>query len=153
MELHKMSPLPGAKKTKRRRGRGEGSGAGKTSGRGGKGQTARTGGTIARHFEGGQMPLYRRIPKVGFRSRTRTRGENQYCLVTLSQLEALEGGKDITIEALLAAGFIPRAKQGAGFKVVGTGNLTKKLNVKVNAITGSAKQKIESLGGSVEIVP
>lgn len=151
MELHKMSPLPGAKKSKRRRGRGEGSGAGKTSGRGGKGQTARTGGKIARHFEGGQMPLYRRIPKVGFRCRTRVRGENQYCLVTLSQIEAI-GGSEITIESLLTSGILPRSKQGAGFKIVGTGTLTKKVNVKVNAVTGSAKEKIESLGGSVELI-
>ena len=152
MELWNLKPAEGSKKKKIRVGRGESSGCGKTSGRGGKGQTARSGGGVSSYFEGGQMPLYRRIPKIGFRSRRRIRGENQYLIVNLSDLERFDAGSVVDAESLKQAGKVPSPKELAGVKVLGKGELTKKLVLKVNAISESAKNKIESLGGSVEIV-
>lgn len=152
MELNKLSPGKGARRTSRRVGRGKGSGRGKTSGRGGKGQTARTGGKIRPGFEGGQMPLYRRIPKLGFRSRQKTLGLNCYNLVNLDVLERFEDGALVTAESLQALGFGFKSKNKAGVKVLGRGECTKKLTVKVQAVSASAKSKIEARGGSVEIV-
>jgi len=151
-KLEALAPVPGSRFKKKRLGFGESSGLGKTCGKGGKGQTARTGGTIARHFEGGQMPLYRRIPKVGFKSRKGTLGLNAYCLIQLSDLETFDVGAEITPEFLLENGYVPRTNQQAGFKVLGGGVLTKKLTVKVNAISESARTAIEAQGGTVEII-
>lgn len=150
--LDNLSPVPGSRHRRKRRGIGEASGLGKTSGRGGKGQTARTGGTIHRHFEGGQMPLYRRIPKVGFRSRKDIIGDNRYSLVSLSWLSTLEDGTEVTPEFLVAQGFKIKQKQSAGFKVLGSGAFSKKLTLKVHAISEAARAAIESAGGSVEII-
>ena len=152
MKLHDLSPLPGSRHRRKRVGRGESSGLGKTCGRGGKGQTARTGGKVAMHFEGGQMPLYRRIPKIGFRARVRYTGRNQYALVPLSVLDKFEVGANICPEALENKGISLSHKTRAGYKVVATGSITKAVKVKVHAITLAAREKIEAAGGSVEIM-
>jgi len=152
MELSKLAPSKGARKVRHRIGRGEGSGWGKTSGRGGKGQTARTGGKIRPGFEGGQMPLYRRVPKLGFRSRNKTLGENVFNLVNLDLLERFEDGATVDTAALVAMGVKLRACKKAGIKILGRGNLSKKLNLKVQAVSKAAKAKIEACGGTVEIV-
>ena len=152
MELSKLSPAPGARKKVRRLGRGESSGSGKTSGKGGKGQTARTGGHVRPGFEGGQMPLYRRLPKWGFVSRQQVFGLNRYNVVNLSVLERFDAGSTIDAESLRKAGFCKTNSRKAGIKVLGTGTLTKKLLVKVNAISEKAKAAIEGCGGSVELL-
>lgn len=152
MELSKLAPRHGARKSRRRVGRGESSGAGKTSGKGGKGQTARSGGHVRPGFEGGQMPLYRRLPKYGFTSRTKVLGLNQYDVINLSSLEKFDNGATVDAEAILAKGYGNHNRNKAGIKVLGTGELTKKLHLKVHAISASAKAKIESLGGSVELL-
>jgi large subunit ribosomal protein L15 len=151
MELSKLKPAAGSKKKKKRLGRGESSGLGKTSTRGGKGQTARSGSGIPARFEGGQMPLYRRIGKLGFFSRVSNLGKNQYNLVNLSTLDKFENGATVDEAALVAKGYNLSSKKKAGIKVLGTGDLTKKLNVKLSAFTASAKAKIESLGGTAEV--
>jgi large subunit ribosomal protein L15 len=150
--LENLSPVPGSRHRRKRRGIGEGSGLGKTSGRGGKGQTARTGGTINRHFEGGQMPLYRRVPKVGFRSRKDVIGSNRYSLVSLAWLSNLDDGTEVTPEFLVSKGIKIKPRQSGGFKVLGSGNFSKKLTLKVHAISESARAAIENAGGSVEII-
>jgi large subunit ribosomal protein L15 len=152
IELHLLGPNAGAKKDKKRLGRGEASGKGKTSGKGGKGQTARTGGTIHRHFEGGQMPLYRRVPKVGFTSRKRVLGLNKFTIVSLGDLESIEGADEITPEVLIQVGLYRPSKNVIGVKLLGTGELKKKLKVQVHAASESARRKIEAAGGSIEIV-
>lgn len=151
MELSKLSVPKGARKRRKNLGRGEGSGHGKTCGKGGKGQTARSGGKIRAGFEGGQMPLYRRIPKLGFISREQTAGRNQYMTINLGVLERFESGATVDAVSLAAIGYAPRAKERAGIKVLGSGKLTKKLKVCVTAITESARSQIESCGGSVEL--
>lgn len=152
MELHSLKPRRGAKKSARRIGRGESSGAGKTSGRGGKGQTARTGGKVRAGFEGGQMPLYRRVPKLGFRSRQKTLGTNQYNLISLSDLERFEAGSKINLESLVNAGLSLSTKKKAGVKILGNGSLSKALHVEVHACSEGARKKIESAGGSVVVL-
>lgn len=152
MDLSKLSPPKGARKARKRVGLGEGSGHGKTSGRGGKGQTARAGGKVRAGFEGGQMPLYRRIPKLGFTSRRKVLGLNQYDVVNLSVLELFEAGTEITPELLYSRGYGRHGKTRAGIKVLGEGQLTKKLTVKANAFSKSAKEKIEALGGKAELI-
>ena len=151
MKLSELKPAPRSKKSSRRLGRGESSGSGKTSGKGGKGQTARTGGSIRPGFEGGQMPLYRRIPKLGFRSRQATLGLNRYTVINLSDLERFDAGSKVSAETLSSIGINIPTKNKAGVKVLGKGELTKKLEVHVDAISESAKAKIESLGGSVHL--
>lgn len=151
MQLSKLHPNAGAKKVSRRVGRGEASGAGKTCGKGHKGAKARSGYSTKRRFEGGQMPLYRRLPKGGFRSRKRIFGENVYLLANLSTLERYENGavvEEQTLIDLLRSG----GKRRAGIKILGGGALTKKLTVRVHAVTEAAKNKIEALGGSVELI-
>ena len=150
MELSKLRPAAGSKSKRKRVGRGEGSGYGKTSGRGEKGQTARSGGSIARHFEGGQTPLYRRVPKIGFRSRKRVRGDNVFTIINLSDLECFEAGTKVDPEALRQVG--RRIETKSGIKLLGKGTLTKKLSISVHAISKAAREKIEALGGSVEII-
>ena len=152
MELSKLKPAPGSRTKKKRLGRGEGSGLGKTSGHGGKGQTARSGGGVARHFEGGQTPLYRRVPKIGFRSIKKTRGDNQYAVVNLCDLEKFDAGSTVDVEALRQIGRVPGMKQKAGIKLLGKGEITKKLSVKVHAVSETAKAKIEAQGGTVEVI-
>ncbi len=152
MELSNLGPNKGAKKKKKRLGRGESSGLGKTSGRGGKGQTARSGSGIPARFEGGQMPLYRRVPKLGFKSRKQNLGLNEFNIVNLDTLEKFDNGATVDGDSLFGKGLKISAKKKAGIKVLGRGTLTKKLTVKVHAISESAKTKIESLGGSVELV-
>ena len=148
MELSKLAPPKGAKRKRVRLGRGVGSGLGKTAGRGGKGQTARTGGKIRPGFEGGQMPMYRRLPKRGFTSRRRTLGKNDYQILNLSDLVQFKAGSVVDLPTL----FIGKARHRAGVKLLGKGEIDKKLTVKVNSISASARQKIEAQGGSVELV-
>ena len=146
MKLHELTPAAGATKPAYRKGRGAGSGNGKTAGRGHKGQWARSGGGVRVGFEGGQMPLARRIPKRGFNNIF----AKPLTSVNVSQLERFEEGTVITAEALVAAGVISACPNG--LKVLGAGNLTKKLTVQAAAFSESAKEKIEQAGGKAEVV-
>jgi large subunit ribosomal protein L15 len=148
-ELSHLKPSVGARKSKRRIGRGEGSGAGKTSGRGGKGQTARTGGKVKARFEGGQVPLYRRIPKLGFVSRKKVLGKNTFVLVKLSDLDRHKDGASIDLTATPTSKGFPDSRR---IKIVGSGKITKKVKVKTYAITAGARAAIEKAGGTVELV-
>ena len=147
MRLHNLKPRPGAKHRRKRLGQGESSGHGKTAGRGGKGQTARSGSSIRIGFEGGQMPLIRRIPKRGFNN---TRFATKYVAVNLSDLNEFEDGANVDEAALRAVGLANGTSDGV--KILGTGELTKKLKVSASAFSASAKAKIEAKGGTVEIV-
>lgn len=147
MKLHELAPNPGAKKERKRLGRGIGSGLGKTSGKGHKGQNARAGGGVRPGFEGGQTSLLRRLPKRGFSNEPfRTR----YAVLNLEDLERFEAGTVVTPELLEET----RVCKGAvkGVKLLGTGDITKALTVKVHQISESAKQKIEAAGGKVEVL-
>jgi len=146
MRLHSLKPRPGAKHRTKRLGQGESSGHGKTSGRGGKGQTARSGSSIRIGFEGGQMPLIRRIPKRGFNN---TRFTTRYIGVNVGNLNKFEDGATVDEAALKAVGLANGP--GAGVKILGTGELTKKLKVVVIAFSATAKTKIEAKGGTTEI--
>lgn len=149
MDLSNLHPAEGSVKSDNfRRGRGAGSGNGKTAGRGQKGQKARSGGHSAPGFEGGQMPIYRRLPKRGFTNRN----TKNILGLNVSYLERFEDGSDVTIETLVEAGIIKNPRQYDGVKILGKGELTKKLNVKVNAYSASAKEKIEALGGKAEVI-
>ena len=151
--LSTLKPNPGARKARTRVGRGEGSGHGKTSGRGGKGQTARSGGGVRAGFEGGQMPLYRRLPKVGFVSRKDVRGDNRYNVVRLSALQNIASGATVDLAAIQALGYAKRSSAKAGVKVLSdNGEFNKKLHLKVSAISEGARAKVEAAGGTVEIV-
>ena len=152
IKLSNLKAPKGARHYKKRVGLGEGSGHGKTSSRGGKGQSARKSGHVRFGFEGGQMPLMRRIPKYGFRSQSKIKGETRYAIINLTNLEAFENGSVVDQETLLGKGFKLNSREKGGIKVLGRGTLSKKLTVKVNAISESAKQAIEANGGSVEIV-
>ena len=132
-----------------RKGRGHGSGNGKTSGRGHKGQNARSGGGVRPGFEGGQMPLYRRLPKRGFNNK---RFALQYLEINIGALEVLENGATVDAELLAKTGLLTIPKVNDGIKVLGNGELTKKLTVKATAFTASAKEKIEKAGGTVQEV-
>lgn len=147
MKLHELSPAEGSKKSARRVGRGHGSGWGKTAGKGHKGQKARSGGGVRPGFEGGQMPLQRRVPKRGFNNIF----ADKVVTVSLTDLDKkFENGADVTVEALVAAGVIKNSFDAV--KVLGSGKLTKKLNVKVSAYTESAKAAIEAAGGKAEVI-
>jgi len=146
MKLHELSPAQGAKKAPKRLGRGCGSGLGKTSGKGHKGQKARSGGGVRPGFEGGQMPLTRRLPKRGFTNIF----AKVYSTVNLSNLESFEDGTVITADLLKEKRII--RKLNDGLKVLGNGNLTKKLTVKADKFTKSAEQKIVAAGGNAEVV-
>ena len=146
MELHELAPIAGSTQVGKRKGRGTGTGNGKTAGRGHKGQKARSGGKIRVGFEGGQMPLARRIPKRGFNNIFATK----YVTIKVSDLEKFEAGATVDTEALLKAGIISKTLDGV--KVLGNGELTKALNVKVAAYTASAKEKIEKAGGKAEVM-
>ncbi len=147
MRLHDLKPRPGAKHRRKRLGQGESSGHGKTSGRGGKGQTARSGSSIRIGFEGGQMPLIRRIPKRGFNN---ARHATSYLPVNLEALNRFEDGARVDQTALQGAGLANG--RGLGIKILGGGELTKKLTVSAHAFSASAKSKIEAKGGVCEVI-
>ena len=147
MRLHDLKPRPGAKHRRKRLGQGESSGHGKTSGRGGKGQTARSGSSIRIGFEGGQMPLIRRIPKRGFNN---ARHGTRYLAVNLDALNRFDDGARVDEAALRAAGLANGP--GDGVKILGGGELAKKLVVSAHAFSASAKSKIEAKGGTCEIL-
>ena len=146
MDLSNLQPAEGSRQNDNfRRGRGHGSGNGKTAGKGHKGQKARSGAPRP-GFEGGQMPLYRRLPKRGFKNRN----TKEIIAINVDVLNRFEDGAEVTAESLLASGAI--SKIADGVKILGNGELTKKLNVKVNAVSGTAKSKIEAAGGTVEVI-
>jgi len=147
MRLHNLKPRPGAKHRTKRLGQGESSGHGKTSGRGGKGQTARSGSSIRIGFEGGQMPLIRRIPKRGFNN---ARFGTRYLGVNLDDLNQFDNGAKVDAAALRAAGLANGP--GDGIKILGGGELTKKLTVTAHAFSASARTKIEAKGGTCEVI-
>nr|WP_318685614.1 50S ribosomal protein L15 [uncultured Acetatifactor sp.] len=146
MDLSNLRPAEGSKHSNNfRRGRGHGSGNGKTAGKGHKGQKARSGAPRP-GFEGGQMPLYRRIPKRGFKNRN----SKTIVGINLGALERFENGAVVDVNALIEAGIVKNPRDGV--KILGNGELTKKLNVKVDAFSASAKEKIEALGGTAEVM-
>ena len=146
MELSNLKPAEGSKQSDNfRRGRGHGSGNGKTAGKGHKGQKARSGAPRI-GFEGGQMPLYRRIPKRGFLNRN----TKEIVAINMSKLEVFEDGATVTIDAMKEVGIIKNPKDGV--QILGSGELTKKLTVQANAFSATAKEKIESLGGKAEVI-
>jgi large subunit ribosomal protein L15 len=147
MRLHNLKPRPGAKHRTKRLGQGESSGHGKTSGRGGKGQTARSGSSIRIGFEGGQMPLIRRIPKRGFNN---ARFATQHIAVNVGDLNQFDDGARVDEAALRAVGLANGRADGV--KILGEGELTRKLTVNASAFSASAKTKIEAKGGVCEIV-
>src|ERR1700761_5171220 len=147
MRLHDLKPRPGAKHRRKRLGQGESSGHGKTAGRGGKGQTARSGSSIRIGFEGGQMPLIRRIPKRGFNN---TAFGTRYSAVNIGDLNQFEDGAHVDEAAIRSIGLANGTSHGV--KILGTGELSKKLTVSASAFSASAKSKIEAKGGKVEIV-
>ena len=147
MKLHELKNVPGAIHRKKRVGCGEGGGHGKTSGRGGKGQTARSGSSIRIGFEGGQMPLIRRIPKRGFNNARHT---IRYLPVNLELLNRFEDGARVDVAALYSAGLANG--RGAGIKILGGGELTRKLTVSAHAFSASARSKIEAKGGACEVI-
>ena len=146
MDLSNLQPSSGSTHSKKRIGRGHGSGTGKTSGRGHKGQNSRSGGGVKPGFEGGQMPLQRRLPKRGFTPLSRT----IYVLVNLRDLELFDTGSVIDLEALGKAGLIGQLKDGV--KILGDGELSKSLTVKAHKFSKSAQAKIEAAGGTVEVI-
>ena len=146
MKLNDLFPAAGSTTAPKRLGRGIGSGLGKTSGKGHKGAKARSGGGKRPGFEGGQMPLYRRVPKKGFTNIFRT----EYATVNVERLEIFADGDVVTVESLMNAGIITKTLDGV--KILGGGELTKKLTVKADKFTESAKQKIEALGGKAEVI-
>ena len=146
MRLHDLKPRPGAKHRRKRLGQGESSGHGKTSGRGGKGQTARSGSSIRIGFEGGQMPLIRRIPKRGFNN---ARFTTRYLPVNVEALNCFDEGARVDEPALRERGLVNG--RGDGVKVLGDGELSKKLTVCAHAFSASARAKIEAKGGACEI--
>lgn len=148
MRLHDLKPRPGSKHRRKRLGQGESSGRGKTAGRGGKGQTARSGSSIRVGFEGGQMPLIRRIPKRGF---TNGRHKVEYTPVNLQALNSFDNGTRIDVDGLRKAG-LANGDHNLLIKILGHGELTKKLTVSAHAFSASAKSKIEGLGGVCEVI-
>lgn len=147
MKIHDLAPAPGSVKEAKRKGRGAGSGNGKTAGKGHKGQNARSGGGVRPGFEGGQMPLQRRLPKRGFRNYP---FRKEYQIVNIDFLNIFDDNAVVTAEELLAKGFIDNIETPV--KILGDGILEKKLTVKANKFSESAKQKIEAAGGKVEVL-
>ena len=146
MKLHELQPAAGSVTAPKRLGRGSGSGLGKTSGKGHKGAKARSGGGKRPGFEGGQMPLYRRVPKKGFNNIFRT----EYATVNVERLEIFADGDVVTVESLMNAGIIKKTLDGV--KILGSGDLSKKLTVQANKFTAGAKEKIEAVGGKAEVI-
>ena len=147
MKMHELSPAVGARKTQKRLGRGIGSGLGKTSGKGHKGQWARSGGGVRPGFEGGQMPLARRLPKTGFDNRYK----KVYSIVNLDAFNLFNDGEVVNIDILVEKGVLAK-KEHYGLKVLGNGELTKKVTVQAKKFSKSAVEKIEKAGGKVEVV-
>ena len=146
MKLHELAPAPGSKKVRTRVGRGLGSGLGKTSGKGHKGQNSRSGGGVRSGFEGGQMPLYRRLPKRGFYNKF----GKEFAVVNVETLNRFEDGATVDPVALIEAGILKNVCDGV--RVLGNGELTKSLTVIANGFTKSAEEKIKAAGGKVEVV-
>ncbi|MFM1627229.1 50S ribosomal protein L15 [Streptococcus mutans] len=146
MKLHELKPAQGSRKTRNRVGRGSSSGNGKTAGRGQKGQKARSGGNIRSGFEGGQTPLFRRLPKRGFTNIN----AKEYALVNLEQLNVFEDGAEVTPVVLVETGIVKAEK--SGIKILGNGDLTKKLTVKAAKFSKSAEAAIIAKGGSIEVI-
>ena len=146
MKLHEMSYTEGARRERKRIGRGHGSGHGKTSGKGQKGQNSRSGGGVRLGFEGGQTPIMRRLPKRGFTNFNR----KEYAIVNVASLNGFEDGTEVTPELLIETGLVK--KELDGIKILGQGELEKKLTVKANKFSGSAVSTIEQAGGKVEVI-
>ena len=146
MKLHELSPAPGSRKVRIRVGRGLGSGLGKTSGRGHKGQNSRSGGGVRTGFEGGQMPLYRRLPKRGFKNIF----AKKYAEVNVASLNRFEDGATVDPAALVEAGVLKNVYDGV--RILGNGEITKKVTVIANHFTKSAEAKITAAGGKVEVI-
>ncbi|HWQ62057.1 MAG TPA: 50S ribosomal protein L15 [Negativicutes bacterium] len=146
MKLHDLAPAPGSKKVRTRVGRGLGSGLGKTAGRGHKGQNSRAGGGVRPGFEGGQMPIYRRLPKRGFYNKF----GKEYTEVNVRELNRFEDGTVVDPVLLIEAGVIKNVRDG--IRILGTGELEKSLTVKANGFTKSAMEKIQAAGGKVEVI-
>lgn len=146
MKLHELKPAAGSRKAPKRIGRGTGSGLGRNAGKGEKGQKARSGGGVRPGFEGGQMPLYRRLPKRGFTNIF----AKDIVSINVDRLNVFEDGSEVTIELLLERGIIGKVNDGV--KILGNGEITKKLTVKVNKFSKVAAEKIEAAGGKVEVV-
>ena len=147
MKLHTLKPNEGSIKNRKRVGRGQGSGTGKTSGRGEKGQNARSGGGVRVGFEGGQTPLFRRLPKRGF---SNALFKKEYAIINLDELNKFDDGAEVSLEVLREMGIVKKSKDG--LKVLGNGTLEKKLTVKANKFSASAKEQIEKLGGKAEVI-
>jgi large subunit ribosomal protein L15 len=146
MQLHELTSAEGSRKTRKRVGRGIGSGTGKTAGRGHKGQNARSGGGVRPGFEGGQNPIYRRLPKRGFTNINR----KEFALVSLDQLSKFAAGTEITPELLLESGVVKNPR--SGIKILGNGEITVNVTVKANKFSQSAVEKIEAAGGKTEVI-
>lgn len=146
MKLHELKPAEGSRKVRNRVGRGIGSGNGKTAGKGHKGQNARSGGGVRLGFEGGQTPLFRRLPKRGFTNINR----KEFAIVNLTTLNRFEDGTEVTPELLLETGVI--SKLNDGVKILASGAVEKKLTVKAHKFSSSAKEAIEAAGGTVEVI-
>ncbi|TDX49270.1 50S ribosomal protein L15 [Orenia marismortui] len=147
MKLHDLKPAEGSKKNRKRVGRGIGSGKGKTSGKGHKGQNARSGGGVRPLFEGGQTPLFRRLPKRGF---SNARFSKEYSIINVKDLNRFDNDTEVSLEVLKESGLIDNVKDG--IKVLGDGTLEKSLTVKAHKFTKSAVEKIEAAGGKVEVI-
>ena len=145
MKLHELSPAPGSVKDSFRKGRGPGSGNGKTAGRGHKGQNARSGGGVRLGFEGGQLPLYRKLPKRGFKNRFAV----NYAIVNVSDLNKFEDGATVNLDKLMECGIVKKPLDG--LKILGNGEITKKLTVEAKVFSATAKEKIEAAGGKTEV--
>ena len=146
MRLHELKAVPGATKAPKRKGRGTATGQGKTAGRGMNGQKSRSGGGTRPGFEGGQMPLYRRIPKRGFKNIN----SKTIVGINVSALERFDNDSTVSVETLMECGLVKNPQDGV--KILANGELTKKLNVKANAFSEAAKAKIEALGGTCEVI-
>jgi large subunit ribosomal protein L15 len=146
MKLHELKPAEGSRKDRKRLGRGIGSGQGKTAGKGHKGQNARSGGGVRLGFEGGQTPLYRRLPKRGFTNFAR----KEYAVVNLDALNRFAEGTEVTPELLIETGVVSNEK--AGIKILAKGTLEKKLTVKAHKFSSAAKEAIEAAGGTTEVI-
>ncbi|SDZ62698.1 large subunit ribosomal protein L15 [Evansella caseinilytica] len=146
MKLHELKPAEGSRKERKRVGRGIASGNGKTAGKGHKGQNARSGGGVRPGFEGGQLPIFRRLPKRGFTNPTR----KEYAIVNIETLNRFEDGAEVTPELLLETGVVSNEKDG--IKILGNGSLERKLSVKAHKFSSSAKEAIEAAGGTTEVV-
>ena len=146
MKLHELAPAPGSKKVRTRVGRGLGSGLGKTSGKGHKGQKARAGGGVRPGFEGGQKPLYLRLPKRGFHNKF----GKDFVEINVGDLERFEAGTEINIVTLIEVGMVKKVRDG--LRILGNGEISKALTIKANGFSKSAMEKIQAAGGKVEVI-